>query len=99
MQLFILIFAAAVLGYWLAKSRYHQTIDQAAGKAVETSKSWTENVMHWFQGSFSGKEETSESKSTTKQSSEIQPEGDNIADTQSGQPARKRPSRRKNNDI
>ena len=89
MQLFILLFAAGILGYWLAKSRYHQTIDQAAGKAVETSKSWTENVMHWFQGSFSSKKETSESIPTSSQSPEIEPEGDTEKDNLSGQPARR----------
>lgn len=49
MTLLLFLIAAGVLGYFIARSKYSQNIDDAAGKVVETSKSWTkqaEGVWH-----------------------------------------------------
>ena len=42
MQLLILISAALGLGYWLSRSKYHESID----KAAQQPKNWWNRLVH-----------------------------------------------------
>lgn len=42
MMLLILLIAALALGYWLARSKYHEPVD----KALELPKKWWDQVFH-----------------------------------------------------
>lgn len=47
MALIILLIAAVVIGYFLARSRYSAKIDETADKVSSTSRSWTERAGGW----------------------------------------------------
>lgn len=47
MALIILVIAAVVIGYFLARSRYSDTIDETAGKVSTTSRSWADSAGGW----------------------------------------------------
>ena len=47
MALIILVIAAVVIGYFLARSRYSDTIDETTGKVSTTSRSWADNASGW----------------------------------------------------
>jgi hypothetical protein len=47
MALIILLIAAVVIGYFLARSRYSTKIDETAEKVSSTSRSWTDRAGGW----------------------------------------------------
>ena len=47
MALIILVIAAVVIGYFLARSRYSDSIDDTAGKVSSTSRSWADSASGW----------------------------------------------------
>ena len=47
MALIILVIAAVVIGYFLARSKYSDTIEETAGKVSTTSRSWADSAGGW----------------------------------------------------
>jgi hypothetical protein len=47
MALIILVIVAVVIGYFLARSRYSDTIDETAEKVSSTSRSWADSAGGW----------------------------------------------------
>ena len=47
MALIILVIVAAVIGYFLARSKYSDSIDETAGKVSTTSRSWADSASGW----------------------------------------------------
>jgi hypothetical protein len=47
MALIILVIAAVVIGYFLARSRYSETIDDTADRVSTTSRSWADSAGGW----------------------------------------------------
>lgn len=47
MALIILVIVAVVIGYFLARSRYSETIDETAEKVSTTSRSWADSAGEW----------------------------------------------------
>ena len=60
MQLIVLLVIALVVGYWLARSKFHEPID----KAAQQPKKWWNQVFH--------RSKTSETPSQTTNSAEKQ---------------------------
>ena len=98
MQLLILLLAAAIFGYWLANSRYRKTIDQATEKAVETTRSWTDGASDWLQSSILRKQDKTDAVEESITSPEPSNEEQPAEEEQEARPAKKRASRRKNDE-
>ena len=49
MALIILLIAAVVVGYFLARSRYSKAIDDTTDKVTTTSRSWADRAGGWVQ--------------------------------------------------
>jgi hypothetical protein len=49
MSLIILLIAALIVGYWLSRSKYSESVDETAGKVTTTSVSWAERAGGWWQ--------------------------------------------------
>jgi hypothetical protein len=60
MQLLILLIIAGVIGYFIARSRFSQSIDQAAGKVAETSRDMADKAEGWWRRIFGKKEGAAE---------------------------------------
>lgn len=52
MDLLLLILIAGAVGYFIARSRLSQPIDDAASKVAATSKGWAEKVESWWNKVF-----------------------------------------------
>ena len=49
MTLLLFIIIAVIVGYFLARSRYSQSIDDTVSKAATSSRSWTGRADEWWQ--------------------------------------------------
>ena len=54
MELLLLVLIAGLVGYWLSRSRFSKSVDQAAGKVSETSRDAAGRAGGWFRGLFGG---------------------------------------------
>ena len=54
MELILLIVIAGLVGYWLSRSRFSKSIDQATGKVSETSRDAAGKATGWVRGLFGG---------------------------------------------
>ncbi|MFN2127134.1 MAG: hypothetical protein ACK2TU_04680 [Anaerolineales bacterium] len=52
MTLLIFIIAAVLIGYWLSRSKYQQSIDNTASQIATSSQSWTATVENWWKSSI-----------------------------------------------
>ena len=55
MELILLILIAGIVGYWLARSKFSETVNQTAGKVSETSRQAADRAGGWARGLFSRK--------------------------------------------
>ena len=49
MTLLLFIIIALVIGYFFARSRYSQTLDDTVSRAASSSRSWTGRAEEWWQ--------------------------------------------------
>ena len=87
MQLVVLLLIAGVGGYFLARSRFSEPIDDTAEKVVQTSRGWTERAGEWWRQRFGKRSEVVDVESNEPDEGE-----------EEVKPAAKRPSRRKSED-
>jgi len=87
MQLVLLLLIAGVGGYFLARSRYSEPIDDAADKVAQTSRGWVDRAGDWWQQRFGKQQEVVDVESREPEEAE-----------EDVKPAEKRPSRRKSED-
>lgn len=52
MELILLLLIAAVAGYWLARSKFSKSVDQAAGAVTETTRGAADRAEGWARGLF-----------------------------------------------
>ncbi len=55
MELFLLLLIAGIAGYWLARSKFSRSVDQAASKVSETSRGAVDRAGGWARGLFGRK--------------------------------------------
>jgi hypothetical protein len=94
MELLLLLLIAGIGGYFLARSRFSEPIDDAAGKVSDTSRGWVDSAQGWWQGRFGKREQVVDAESydpTEEETSEESPE----ESQEEKKPAAKQPSRRK----
>lgn len=86
MQLLILLLIAGVIGYYVARSKFSQSIDSATEKVADSSRDVADKAEGWWRRTF-GKKESSASQVIEGTAVDASP-----------QPAEKQPSRRKSAD-
>jgi len=84
MQLILLLLTAGVAGYFLARSRFSEPIDDTAEKVAQTSRGWVDRVGDWWRRSFGKRQEVVDVESREPEESE-----------EEVKTAAKQPSRRK----
>lgn len=87
MQLLILVLIAGVIGYYIARSRFSQSIDSATEKVADSSRDAADKAEGWWRKTF-GKKESAASQVIEGTAVDASP-----------QPAEKQPSRRKSADA
>ncbi|MDI6696172.1 MAG: hypothetical protein QME21_14085 [Anaerolineales bacterium] len=86
MQLIILLVIAGVVGYYLARSKYSKSIDEATSKISASSRSAADKIEDWWRGMFA--------KNKPPQSEVIEGQATDVSD-EPAPPAEKQPSRRR----
>ncbi len=86
MQLLILLIIAGVIGYYLARSKYSKSIDEAASKITDSSRSAADKVESWWQGVFK--------RNKPPQAEVIEGQAADVSE-EPAPPAEKQPSRRR----
>ncbi len=99
MQLAILILAACVLGYFLAKSRFSKSIDETGEKISQSTRDLANKSEDWVKGKFSRKGSV---KNEKEESGSDEEEAEVLEDAKEEaveeiKSAQKRPSRRAKN--
>jgi hypothetical protein len=84
MELILLLLIAGVAGYFLARSRFSEPIDDTAEKVAQTSRSWVDRAGNWWRMRFGKRQEVVDVESR-------EPEGSQ----EEVKSATKQPSRRK----
>jgi hypothetical protein len=87
MQLVLLLLIAGVGGYFLARSRFSEPIDDTAEKVAQTSRGWVDRAGDWWRQRFGKRPEVVDVESREPDEGE-----------EEVQAAAKRPSRRKSED-
>jgi hypothetical protein len=87
MQLVLLLLIAGVGGYFLARSRFSEPIDDTAEKVAQTSRGWADRAGDWWRQRFGKRQEVVDVESRELEEAE-----------EEVKPAAKRPSRRKSDD-
>lgn len=87
MQLLILLLVAGVIGYFVARSRFSQSIDSATEKVADSSRGVADKAEGWWRRTFGKKDQTAGQVI----------EGSAV--DANPQPAEKQPSRRKSADT
>jgi len=90
MELLVLILIGLGVGYFLARSRFSQPIDETAEKMTETSKGWWSGVKDWWNDRFGRNDKVVDAKSVNV--SQPSKDAEQIEEVK---PAEKRTSRRK----
>jgi hypothetical protein len=88
MQLLILLLIAGVIGYFVARSRFSRSIDDATEKVADSSRGMADKAEGWWRRTFGKKDQATAGQVIEGSAVDANPK-----------PAEKQPSRRKSSDT